>query len=84
MRTNIEIDDKLMSRAMALSGKPTKKAVVEEALRLAVQLKHQEGVKQLFGKVRWEGNLDEMRESRFPDWDLPPEEERKAVEKPAA
>jgi|GEM_PF-245181 Arc/MetJ family transcription regulator len=84
MRTNIEIDDKMMSRAMALSGKPTKKAVVEEALRLTVQLKRQEGIKQLFGKVRWEGNLDEMRESRFPDWDLQPEEERKDADEPAA
>jgi Arc/MetJ family transcription regulator len=84
MRTNIEIDDKLMSRAMALSGKPTKKAVVEEALRLTVQLKKQEGIKQLFGKVHWEGNLDEMRETRFPDWDSQPEKERKAADEPAA
>jgi Arc/MetJ family transcription regulator len=84
MRTNIEIDDKLMSRAMALSGKSTKKAVVEEALRLAVQLKRQEGIKQLFGKVQWDGNLDEMRETRFPDWDMPHDEERETVDKPAA
>jgi len=69
MRTNVEIDDDLMRQAMAASGKPTKKAVVEEALRLVVDLKRQEGIKKLFGKVRWEGNLDEMRESRFPDWD---------------
>jgi Arc/MetJ family transcription regulator len=68
MRTNIEIDDKLMSRAMALSGKSTKKSGVEEALRLAVQLKLQEGLKKIFGMGGWEGNLDEMRESRFPDW----------------
>jgi Arc/MetJ family transcription regulator len=69
MRTNIEIDDELMQQAMALSGKPTKKAVVEEALRLVVQLKHQAGIRKLRGKIQWEGNLDEMRESRFPDWD---------------
>jgi Arc/MetJ family transcription regulator len=69
MRTNVEIDDKLMRQAMAASGKATKKAAVEEALRLVVQLKRQEGMKKLFGKVRWKGNLDDMRESRFPDWD---------------
>ena len=69
MRTNIEIDDKLMGRAMALSGKSTKKSVVEEALRLAVQLKRQaEILRQLWG-IGWEGNLDEMRATRFPDWD---------------
>jgi Arc/MetJ family transcription regulator len=69
MRTNIEIDDKLMGRAMALSGKSTKKSVVEEALRLAVQLKRQtEALHQLWG-IGWEGNLAEMRATRFPDWD---------------
>jgi Arc/MetJ family transcription regulator len=69
MRTNVEIDDKLMRRAMVLSGKPTKKAVVEEALRLAVQLKRQaEALRKLWG-IGWEGNLEEMRATRFPDWD---------------
>ena len=33
MRTNIDIDDKLMAEALAASGLRTKKAVVEEALR---------------------------------------------------
>lgn len=69
MRTNVEIDDVLMRRAMAASGKPTKKAVVEEALRLVVQLDRQaRAIRQLWG-IGWEGNLDEMRASRFPDWD---------------
>ena len=84
MRTNIEIDDKLMARAMALSGKSTKKAVVEEALRLAVQLKRQAGIKKLFGMGGWEGNLDEMRASRFPDWDMQCDEEHKTVNSTAA
>lgn len=69
MRTNVEIDDELMRKAMAASGKTTKKGAVEDALRLVVQLKRQEGIKKLFGKVHWEGNLDEMRQSRFPEWD---------------
>jgi len=69
MRTNIEIDDKLMSQAMALTGKGAKKAVVEEALRLTVQVDRQaRAIRQLWG-IGWEGNLDEMRASRFPDWD---------------
>jgi Arc/MetJ family transcription regulator len=84
MRTNIEIDDTLMSRAMALSGKSTKKAVVDEALRLAVQLKRQEGIRKIFGMGGWEGNLDEMRASRFPDWDMQGDKEPKAVDKSAA
>jgi Arc/MetJ family transcription regulator len=68
MRTNIEIDDELTRKAMAASGKTTKKDVVEDALRLVVQLKRQEGVRKLWG-IGWEGNLDAMRESRFPEWD---------------
>ncbi len=69
MRTNVEIDDELMRRAMKASGKATKKAVVEEALRLVVQLDRQaRAIRELWG-IGWEGNLDEMRASRFPDWD---------------
>ena len=41
MRTNIEIDDKLMARAMKLTGLPTKRAVVEEGLRLLVRVREQ-------------------------------------------
>ena len=37
MRTNIDIDDDLLTEAMAVSGLSTKKATVEEALRRLVQ-----------------------------------------------
>ena len=61
MRTNIEIDDELMAAALRASGLKTKRAVVEEALRLLVQLRCQEGIRRLRGKVRWEGDLEESR-----------------------
>lgn len=64
MRTNIDIDDDLMLRAMRASGEPTKRAVVERALRLLVQTRGQVKVRKLRGKVRWRGNLDESREGR--------------------
>ena len=41
MRTNIEIDDKLMRQALRVSGARTKRAVVEDALRLLVSTKGQ-------------------------------------------
>jgi Arc/MetJ family transcription regulator len=69
MRTNIDIDDELMRQAMAASEETTKKAVVEKALRLMISLKAQEGIKKLRGKVKWEGDLDAMREGRFLDWE---------------
>jgi len=61
MRTNISIDDKLMDSALKISGLSTKKDVVEEALRLLVQVKKQSRLKKLKGKLKWEGDLDEMR-----------------------
>jgi Arc/MetJ family transcription regulator len=68
MRTNIDIDDELIRKAIAATGLRTKKAVVEEGLKLLVRLKDQERLKELYGKVPWEGDLDEMRRNRFPDW----------------
>ena len=64
MRTNIEIDDELMNEAMRLSGARTKKAAVEEALRLLTQTRAQESIRSLRGKVRWEGNLNQSRRGR--------------------
>ena len=64
MRTNIEIDDKLMKEAQRLSGLKTKRAVIDAALRMFVRVQHQKDVFQLAGKVKWEGDLDAMREGR--------------------
>jgi Arc/MetJ family transcription regulator len=67
MRTNIDIDDELIGKAMALTGLRTKKAVVDEALKLLVQLRAQEKLRDLRGKIHWEGDLDEMRRDRLRD-----------------
>jgi Arc/MetJ family transcription regulator len=64
MRTNIVIDDKLIARAMQASGLATKRATVEAGLQLLIQVKAQTGIRHLRGKVKWEGNLAEMRASR--------------------
>ena len=64
MRTNIEIDDKLMAEAQKASGLATKKQTVEEALRLMVKLRRQQEVNAAFGKFRWRGNLDDSRKGR--------------------
>ena len=61
MRTNIVIDDELMEQALALSNGATKRAVVEEALRKYVKIRQQARMLDLFGKVQWEGDIDEMR-----------------------
>ena len=64
MRTNIAIDDKLMNTALKTSGLLTKKDVVEEALKLLVQVKKQGRLKQLRGKLKWEGDIEEMRSKK--------------------
>jgi Arc/MetJ family transcription regulator len=66
MRTNIEIDDELLSRAMAATGSSTKRATVEEGLRLLVRVGQQaEAFAELKG-LGWEGDLDAMRQGRPP------------------
>ncbi|MCP3959612.1 MAG: type II toxin-antitoxin system VapB family antitoxin [bacterium] len=65
MRTNIVIDDDLMKAALEATGLPTKRAVVEAALELIVRLRAQERMRDLRGRIAWEGDLDESRRSRF-------------------
>lgn len=64
MRTNIEIDDDLMARALKAGGFKTKKATVEEGLRLLVRTRMQGRLRALRGKLHWEGTLDERRRDR--------------------
>lgn len=64
MRTNIEIDGELMTKAMSLSGHMTEKETVEAALQLLVKLKSQEAIRAVRGKLRWEGDLEAMRRDR--------------------
>lgn len=61
MRTNIEIDDDLMKEAQRRSAGATKRAIVEEALRLLIQTRRQGALRKWRGKVKWEGDLDAMR-----------------------
>lgn len=64
MRTNIEIDDKLMADAQKASGLATKKQTVEQALRLMIKLRRQQEVAAAFGKHPWRGDLARSRRSR--------------------
>ncbi len=51
MRTNVVIDDQLMRQALRASGLTTKRAVIEAALRLLVQVNGQTAIRRLRGKV---------------------------------
>lgn len=64
MRTNIVIDDKLMKEALRATGAKTKREVVERGLKTLVDLRKQEQARQLRGKIKWEGDLEQMRTDR--------------------
>ncbi len=64
MRTNVVIDDGLMESALKASGRKTKKDAIEEALRLLVQIKSQEKIRGFRGKLKWTGNLEEIRSDK--------------------
>ena len=64
MRTSIEIDHDLMAQALKVGGFKTREAAVEEGLRLLVRTKAQGRLRELRGKLRWEGSLEEMRRDR--------------------
>ncbi len=61
MRTNVVINDELMASALKIGGYRTKRSAIEAGLQLLVQIKSQERLRELEGKVPWEGDLDEMR-----------------------
>lgn len=66
MRTNIDIDDELLSQAMAAAGLSTKRATVEEGLRLLVRVREQAKALAELKGLGWDGDLDEMRLGRTP------------------
>jgi Arc/MetJ family transcription regulator len=61
MRTNVVINDDLMKSALKVTGLKTKKDAIEEGLKLLVQVKGQKNIKKFRGKLKWSGNLEEMR-----------------------
>lgn len=61
MRTNIDIDDKLMGDVLKATGLKTKKDAVELGLKTLIRLKKQEKIRALRGKLTWTGDLDDMR-----------------------
>ncbi len=63
MRTNIVLNDQLIKEAMRLSHSHTKKQVVDLALENFVTFLKRKSMKNLFGKVKWEEDLKNMRKA---------------------
>ncbi len=61
MRTNIIIDDTLMADVLKATGVKSKREAVELGLKALLMLKQQEDIKAFKGKLKWEGDLEQMR-----------------------
>lgn len=61
MRTNIEINDKLMQDVLKATGLKTKREAVELGLKTLLRLSRQGDIRRYRGKLAWEGDLDDMR-----------------------
>ena len=61
MRTNIVIDEDLISEAIKVTGARTKREAVELGLKALIQLKKQEAIRGFRGKLKWRDDLDRMR-----------------------
>ena len=64
MRTNIDLDDALVKKAMELTNISTKKALINKALEELIKSNTRRGILQYMDSSVWEGNLKEMRSMR--------------------
>jgi Arc/MetJ family transcription regulator len=65
MRTNINIDDRLLSQARKLTRLRTKREIVHRALEVLVESEARKGILRYRGSGIWEGNLKAMRRNRI-------------------
>ena len=64
-RTNIDLDDALVSEGLKVTGLRTKRELVDLALRELVRRKEQAEILELEGRFEWHGDLEELRKGRF-------------------
>lgn len=65
MKTNIDLDERLVDQAQRITGLKTKKELVNHALSELVRRNDQKAILRLRGKISWTGDLQTLRESRF-------------------
>lgn len=64
-RTNVVVDDKLITRVMKLYGLRTKREAIDFALRQVAGSYDPKSLLELEG-MGWEGDLQQMRRTRYP------------------
>lgn len=63
-RTNVVLDETLLSKARSITGVRTIRGLIDHALRELVRHRRQRDILRLRGAVRWEGDLHAMRRAR--------------------
>jgi hypothetical protein len=58
MPSNLSLDSKLVNRALQLSGERTRTAAVTRALEEFIARREQKGLRELFGKLDWNYQVD--------------------------
>ncbi len=61
MRTNIDIDDKILAKVMKILGTRSKKETVDGAFHEIIRMNKQRRMLEMHGKIQWEGDLDAWR-----------------------
>ena len=60
-RTNVVIDEELIEAGLHVTGLKTRKELIDYALRELLRRESQQRILDLYGKIRWEGDLDSWR-----------------------
>ena len=63
-RTNIDLNDSLVKEGMRIFKCKTKKELIHLALKELLKTDKRREILKLRGKLKWEGDLEEMRRSR--------------------
>jgi hypothetical protein len=66
MATNLDLDPRLLNRALAVSGESTKKAAVTMALEEFIARRKQGTILELFGNLDWDPGYDYKAERSRP------------------
>ncbi len=66
MATNLQLDDKLIEKAVKLGGHKTKKDAVSKALVEYIQNLEQEKILSIFGKIDYDPEYDYKKQRQQP------------------
>ena len=64
MRTNIDINERLVREARKLTRLKTKRQIVDKALELLVRSERRKGILRYYGSGNWQGDSKALRRNR--------------------